>query len=161
MSTHPHPTNNPSISTWILLSVLCLLLLGACGGTKRFLGPPGMSVQEIELIDGHYSARVRLDSPASMPLELERLDWKFLIDGKPAANGSSPLSLTLAPVAGDVLRIDLGSEQSLPRLSRLGPNDVLIYVLEGELKVSKPNVQFPIRYEGRLRPTPGKPGSFR
>jgi|CXWL01.1.fsa_nt_gi hypothetical protein len=163
----PYPLHLRATSSTLARATACLVLclslglLGACGGTKRVLGPPGMSVQEVELTDGHYYARVRLDSPASMPLVLERLDWTLTMDGKQVAKTSTPLTLTLAPVAGDVVRLDLGTPATLPRLAALGPNDSLAYLLEGELKISSPSVHYPIRYEGHLRPTPGKPGSFR
>ncbi len=141
--------------------MLLIALLSACGGTKRVLGPPGMSVQEIELLEGRYSARVRLDSPASMPLELAEFAWKLSFDGRQVTSGTAALNTTLAPVAGDVVRIDLGPESTLPALRALGTADALAYVLEGELHINKPKVRYPIRYEGRLRATPGKPGSYR
>jgi len=144
-----------------LLAFALIALLGACGGQRRFLGPPGLSVQEIELANGRYVARVRLDSPASMPLVLQSFDWKLSFDGAPAASGMLPLDLTLAPEAGDIVRIDLGAEQDLPTLASLNSAQGLAYVLEGELKISSPSVRYPLRYAGRLRPTPGKPGSFR
>lgn len=144
-----------------LLAVLALTLLSACGGVRRVLGPPTLSVQEIELVDGHYWARVRLDSPSSMPVTLAHFDWRLTLAGSQAGSGRAPLTQTLPPISGDIVRIDLGSQAALPRLSTLGKDDTLAYVLEGELQCSEPNLHFPLRYEGRLRPTPGKPGSFR
>ena len=154
------PLRTASLGRW-LIPLLLIALLVACGGTKRVLGPPGMSVQEIELLEGHYWARVRLDSPASMPLELASFAWKLSFNGSQVASASALLDTTLAPVAGDVVRIDLGVESALPQLRALGTADTLDYILEGELQISKPKVRYPIRYQGRLRATPGKPGSYR
>jgi hypothetical protein len=145
----------------ILLLCLLALVLGACGGPRRVLGPPTLSVQEIETVDGRYVARVRVDSPSSMPVTLARFDWRLSFDGAPAASGSQALSQTLPPVSGDVVRVDLGPAGSLPALAGLTTDSSTTYVLEGELQCSEPNVRFPLRYDGRLRATPGKPGSFR
>ncbi len=46
-------------------------LLSAAAAPRRVLGPPTLSVQEIETVDGRYVARVRLDSPSSMPVTLD------------------------------------------------------------------------------------------
>lgn len=143
------------------LLLLVLIALVACGGPRRVLGPPSLSVQEIETVDGRYVARVRLDSPASMAVTLQRFDWTLTLDGVQAARGTQALSQTLPPVAGDVVRIDLGPVAALPQLAELTTQSSLAYLLEGELQYSEPNVHFPLRYEGRLRATPGKPGSFR
>lgn len=144
----------------LLIAFLSLLLLG-CGGPRRVLGPPTMSVQEIETVDGRYVARVRFDSPSSMAVTLERFDWRLILDQTVAANGSQSLGQTLPPVAGDILRIDLGSVSSLSALGALDTQSSMSYVLEGELKLSQPSARFQLRYDGRLRATPGKPGSFR
>jgi hypothetical protein len=143
---------------WMLLLIA---LLAACGGPRRVLGPPTLSVQEFETIDGHYIARVRVDSPASMAVTLERFDWKLTLADLSSGSGSQTLSQTLPPISGDIIRIDLGAVSSLPALAQLSGDASLTYILEGELKCSEPNVRFPLRYDGRLRPTPGKPGSFR
>lgn len=143
------------------LLLLALLALVACGGPRRVLGPPSLSVQEVETVDGRYVARVRLDSPASMAVTLQRFDWTLTLDGVQAARGTQGLSQTLPPVAGDTVRVDLGAVAALPQFAALTTETSVAYVLEGELKYSEPNVRFPLRYEGRLRATPGKPGSFR
>ncbi len=163
MPINKFPHRSSQLSRWLAaaLTIALVVLLAACGGPKRFMGPPGLSVQEIELVNGRYLARVRLDSPSSMPVVLESFDWKLSFDGTEAAKGLMPLDLTLAAEAGDIVRIDLGSEQSLPTLKNLSSAQGLAYVLEGELKISSPSVRYPLRYAGRLRPTPGKPGSFR
>jgi len=148
---------------WSAVLLLCcgLLLATGCGGPRRVLGPPSLSVQEIETSDGRYIARVRVDSPASMPVTLTRFDWRLSFAGNAAASGSQALSQTLAPVSGDVIRIDLGPVAGLPVLGSLGTDSTAAYVFEGELHCSEPKVTFPLRYDGRLRATPGKPGSFR
>ena len=156
-STTPRMRAMPGLS----LLCLCALALAACGGPRRVLGPPTLSVQEIEAVDGRYVARVRIDSPASMAVTLERFDWKLTLDQTASGNGSQALTQTLPPVSGDIVRVDLGAVSALPRLGALGTDTSITYILEGELKCSEPNVRFPLRYEGRLRATPGKPGSFR
>jgi hypothetical protein len=148
------------------LIALCLLILAlpaltGCGGMRRVVGAPTPSVQEVEKIGDRYIARLRLDSPASVPMVLKRLDWSFRPARGPEVKGSTLLELRLAPVAGDVVRIDLGSGAQLPALASLGRDDTLAYVFEAELHCSEPNVRFPLRYQGVLRPTPGKPDSFR
>ena len=149
-----------AMTAWLLIG-MAAVLLSACGGPRRVLGPPSLSVQEIETVDGRYVARVRLDSPASMPVTLEYFDWSFKLNGAVASKGRQALSQTLPPVSGDIVRIDIGALGDLPTLSSLTTESSITYVLEGELKCSEPNVRFPLRYEGRLRATPGKPGSFR
>lgn len=145
-----------------LLALLCALaLLAGCGGPRKVLGPPSLSVQEIETANGHYIARVRVDSPSSMPVTLARFDWRLSIGGGPQVSGSQALSQTLAPVSGDVIRVDLGPVTALPVLASLDTNSTAAYVFEGELHCSEPKVVFSLRYDGRLRATPGKPGSFR
>ena len=140
---------------WLLLS------LAGCSGPRTVLGPPTLSVQEIETVGDHYIARVRIDSPASMAVTLESFDWSLTLDQGNSVSGVQALTQTLPPVSGDIVRIDLGAVSGLPQLAALGTDSSLTYVLEGELKCSEPNVRFPLRYEGRLRATPGKPGSFR
>lgn len=141
--------------------LLLAVLLAGCGGPRKVLGPPTLSVQEIETVGGHYVARVRVDSPASMAVTLASFDWTLTLDRASSISGSQALTQTLPPVSGDIVRIDLGATSALPLLATLDTDSSLIYVLEGELQCSEPNVRFPLRYEGRLRATPGKPGSFR
>lgn len=149
-----------AMASLLLVITLTFLLLG-CGGPRRVLGPPSISVQEIENVGGRYMARVRFDSPASMAVTLQHFDWRLILDQTDAGKGRQILGQTLPPVAGDTLSIDLGSVDSLPALATLDTNSSMSYVLEGELKCSEPNARFQLRYEGRLRATPGKPGSFR
>lgn len=144
-----------------LALVLLALLLAGCGGPRKVLGPPTLSVQEIETVGDHYVARVRIDSPASMAVTLASFDWTLTLDLGSSISGSQVLTQTLPPVSGDIVRIDLGAISALPLLATLGTDSSVSYVLEGELKCSEPKVRFPLRYEGRLRATPGKPGSFR
>lgn len=141
--------------------LLLALLLAGCGGPRKVLGPPTLSVQEIDAVDGRFVARVRIDSPASMPVTLARFDWSLTLDQASSITGSQILSETLPPVSGDIFRIDLGAVSALPQLTALGTDSSITYLLEGELHCSEPSVHFPLRYEGRLRATPGKPGSFR
>lgn len=141
--------------------LLLTLLLAGCGGPRTVLGPPTLSVQEIETVGDHYVARVRIDSPASMAVTLESFNWTLTLDQAGSVSGTQALTQTLPPVSGDIVRIDLGTVSGLPQLAALGSDSSLTYVLEGELQCSEPNVRFPLRYEGRLRATPGKPGSFR
>ncbi len=143
------------------ICILLLLLLAGCGGPRKVLGPPTLSVQEIETSDGHYVARVRVDSPASMAVTLSSFEWRLTLDQTLSASGKQTLSQTLPPVSGDIVRIDLGPVSDLPLLATLSTDSGVSYLLEGELQCSEPNVRFPLRYEGRLRATPGKPGSFR
>ena len=147
-------------SASIALMVLLLSLAG-CSGPRTVLGPPTLSVQEIETVGDHYVARVRIDSPASMAVTLESFNWTLTLDQAGSVSGTQALTQTLPPVSGDIVRIDLGTVSGLPQLAALGSDSSLTYVLEGELQCSEPNVRFPLRYEGRLRATPGKPGSFR
>lgn len=144
-----------------MLALLLALLLVGCGGPRKVLGPPTLSVQEIETVGDHYVARVRVDSPASMAVTLASFDWTFTLDLGTRISGTQALTQTLPPVSGDIVRIDLGQTSALPLLATLDTDSSVIYVLEGELHCSEPNVRFPLRYEGRLRATPGKPGSFR
>ncbi|MGE4070502.1 MAG: hypothetical protein AB7E72_04950 [Lysobacterales bacterium] len=145
---------------WAAMALLVFALI-ACAGPRRVLGPPSISLQEIETVDGRYVARVRFDSPSSMAVTLQRFDWRLILDQTAAAQGSQPLDQTLPPISGDIVRIDLGPVDSLPALATLTTESTMTYVLEGELKCSDPNVRFDLRYDGRLRATPGKPGSFR
>jgi hypothetical protein len=145
----------------ILICCLCLFL-AACGGApKRVLGPPTISLQEVERVAGRYLARVRIDSPSSMPVTLERLDFEFRINGGRAIRGNQPLTITLPPVAGDTVTVDLAPIAALPQLEQDLDGSSINYVLEGELFLSEPKARFDVRYAGQLRPTPGKPGSFR
>lgn len=141
--------------------LLLSLLLAGCGGPRKVLGPPTLSVQEIETVGDHYIARVRIDSPASMAVTLASFKWTLTLDQTTTVTGTQALTQTLPPVSGDIVRIDLGATTALPLLATLGTDSSVTYLLEGELQCSAPNVRFPLRYEGRLRATPGKPGSFR
>lgn len=145
---------------WISL-LLTLVACASSSGQRRVISAPLLSVQEIELLDGRWIARVRLDSPSTIPMDLERLDWRLTLGIGPTESGSAALGVTLPAKAGDTLRIDLGGESSLLQLTSLGARDSLAYRLEGELHTSSPKSRFPLRYDGQLRPTPGKPGSFR
>jgi hypothetical protein len=159
--TRKNPTGRIRRAFALCAMAALVLALTACGGPRRVLGPPSISLQEIETIDGRYVARVRFDSPSSMAVTLQRFDWRLILDQTAAAKGSQPLDQTLPPISGDIIRIDLGSVASLPALATLTTESTMTYVLEGELKCSEPNVRFDLRYDGRLRATPGKPGSFR
>lgn len=161
MNRAANPSPKPAPLRAALAMLCVLLLLVGCGGPRRVLGPPTLSVQEIETVDGHYIARVRFDSPASMPVTLASFDWRLNLGGAAPVSGTQALSQTLAPVSGDVVRVDLGPVANLPGLAAIGTDSSVAYIFEGELQCSEPNVVFALRYDGRLRATPGKPGSYR
>ena len=54
-------------------------------------------MQEVEKIGDRYIARLRLDSPASVPMVLKRIDWSFRPERGPEVKGSTLLDLRLAP----------------------------------------------------------------
>ncbi len=144
------------------ISLCLLLLLTACSGApKRVIGPPLISVQEVEQRGDRFVARVRIDSPSSDPITVTQFDFEFRPGGSAGVRGSQSLNLTLPPVAGDVVVIDLAAVNELPDLAALSGGDSMRYVLEGELTVDRLRRKFPVKYQGRLRPTPGKPGSYR
>lgn len=146
----------------VLLLLLAACALAGCGGgaPKRVLGAPVISLQEIERVDGRWQARLRLDSPSTMAMEIDRLDWSLSL-GHETLRGSTQTTLVLPPTSGDVLRLDLGDEAALAILTALEPGATLELLLEGEIHCARPKTRFPLRYQGRIRPTPGKPGSFR
>ncbi len=144
------------------MALFLVLAIAACGGSpKRVMGPPLISVQEVEQRGDRFVARVRIDSPSSELVTVTRFDFEFRPDNGPSVRGSQVLDLALPPVAGDVVDVDLAAVSALPALAALVDGNSMSYVLEGEVRIAELGRAYPVKYQGRLRPTPGKPGSYR
>jgi hypothetical protein len=130
-------------------------LVAACGPVKR-INPPAATVQRLAVEGDAVVLELRVQNHSDVSTRVARFDGTIALDG------GAPLPLALA--------IDLdvpphAAEVVVARVAAAGlatkPERTLRYRLEGRIETSEPRGDYPVEYESRLSPVPGRPGEFR
>lgn len=148
------------------LAVLAILLLAGCaGGPKARYFPPTASVQEIRALpSGDWSMAILVQNTARLGIRVTSVKGSLQIDGAGAAAFDQTLDLFIAAngverITVEVTPTDLTSAAVAAALeSRRG----VAYIIEGSVGTSEPGKRTdPFRFESRLNPAPGLPGTLR
>ena len=130
-------------------------LLAACGPVKR-INPPAATVQRLAVEGEAVVLELRVQNHSDVSTRVARFDGTIALDG------GSPLPLALAidldvpPHAAEVVAARVGAAGLATT-----PERTLRYRLEGRIETREPRGDYPIEYESRLSPVPGRPGEFR
>lgn len=141
---------------WVaLLSVL----LSSCAGTPKVLGAPQVLIQELLQHDGKVRARVLLHNFSNVEMNFSELNYELRFNATAAAQARESIDLLVPAGSPESLDVDVALSPQAQETLRSGKR--FDYQISGTITSSKPSREFRFNYEGKLGPTPGKPGSWR
>ena len=147
---------------------LCLLvlaaLLGACaGGPVKRINPPIASIQQLAVqADGSWQVQLRLQNFSTVPMTFASVEAALEVEDRPAGQVFARTTLDIPGGAADTttLRLTPTPAGSAALAAAVGGNGVG-YRLVGKITSADPAKTFDLRYESRLSPVPGLPGTWR
>lgn len=145
------PENHSFFASHAVTAVVILALLTACGGRQPELTAPDLSILNLTFGDDSAEAVFRLDNTAAVPLDIARLTFTLAFEGD--RFDLEPDFAVSVPA--------LGSENFTVQLNDASaPDGRFGYTVEGVVTTTADR-ELRFDREGRLYPTPGRPGSFR
>ena len=151
-----------------IATIVCLLMLCACGPRKPDLEAPTVRVIELTLsapqsmAKQNFDMRLRVRNTTEAVLPAHQLSLNFSLDGMAVAQFGPEVTIDIPALGSEVIQVSGQLESNLvARLARLmrGNRSQIPYTLEGQVDAAGRILD--VRYEGWLNATPGKPGSFR
>lgn len=144
----------------LTIYVICL---SACAGdrTPKHAEPPQGSIGELRMdAQNRLVLELHLENVSEVSIKANRLSVTLTSDGA-AQTFTHEGAITVPMLGGErvLMRAD-GDSEWLARLGGLERAQELPFELTGEL-VEESGRVLKLEYDGRLSPTPGKPGSFR
>lgn len=149
----------------ISAALAAVILLSACSGepAKRYF-PPQASLQQLQrLPDGKWQAQVRVQNFStgavefrnlSVKVQIQELEWTAVSAAEPRKIGPNNAEIyTLA------IPFTAATQQVLNE--RMGKDQSIRYVLNGDIDSINPDKTYPLNYQGRLNPAPGLDGVYR
>ncbi len=148
----------------LLVLVLTLLSTGCGDGIREFINPPGASVQRVEIQDGGaWKVTLRVQNFSNVRTEFERVELALFVDGNRAGMLSRGADLVVESDSVEllILEIDAAVAARAVLASESALRSGVAYRLEGSIETRKPRGRYPIAFDSRLAPVPGRPGEFR
>lgn len=140
----------------------CIALAG-CYNRPKVLSVPQVLIQELQVLPGKATARVLLHNFSNIEMTFSELNYRLSItDGqskKVVAQAIVPLDLFVPMDSPESTTIDLAFTPEAMKL--LNGDQAFAYSIAGTITSSKPSRVFEFNYDGKLSPTPGKPGFWR
>ncbi len=134
-----------------------------CFNRPKVLSVPQVLIQELHVMPGKVTARVLLHNFSNVEMTFSELNYRLSItDGptnKVVAQAIVPLDLLVPMDSPESTTIDLAFAPEALKL--LNGNQAFGYSIAGTITSSKPSRVFEFNYDGKLSPTPGKPGFWR
>lgn len=150
-----------------LVQRLCLLalsvLLGACGGgpVKR-INPPIASIQQLTVRpDGSWELQLRIQNFSTVPMTFASVEAALELEDRPAGQVFARTALDIPGGAADTTTLRLSPTPAGSAALNAPGGTGVGYRLVGKITSSDPAKSFDLRYESRLSPVPGLPGSWR
>lgn len=142
--------------------VLAVAALSACGPVKR-VNPPAAIVQRLVLANDRATLDVRLQNHSDVETRFGALDLAVAIEGQGVGRIERSASVTAAPHSVEVVSVDLAVDPAARAAidAALASGKSIRYRIDGRIKTEEPDGSYPIEYESRLSPVPGRPGEFR
>ena len=147
----------PSLPHIALL--LVALLLSACSARPKVVSVPQVFIQELNVDGNQVRARVLLHNFSNVEMNFSELNYELRFSAAPAAAARETMSLLVPPGSPESLEIQLLLSPRAQQILKSGGR--FDYEISGTITSSKPSRQFRFNYQGKLGPTPGKPGSWR
>jgi len=150
----------------ICLSILILVLLSACGAKRVQLEPPAISITEIKFTSNRPPAAtlnidLRLDNTVPITLSAKAISLSIEIDNQLILEENQAYDIAIPKLGSEIIKLERTDAANLTtmfeEIQTLGSASYRIVAditLENGKKLNAER-------EGRLSPTPGKPGSFR
>jgi hypothetical protein len=148
-----------TLSRRIFCLALIALTLCACSAKPKVVSVPQVFIQELNVSASKVNARVLLHNFSNVEMTFSELNYQLSFAGKPVANARIPLDL-LVPMdspesTGITLNLNADGLKLVQGAQAFG------YQISGTITSSKPSRVFEFNYDGKLSPTPGKPGAWR
>lgn len=150
-----------------LVQRLCLLalaaLLGACGGgpVKR-INPPIASIQQLTVQpDGSWELQLRIQNFSTVPMTFASVEAALELEDRPAGQVFARTALDIPGGVADTTTLRLSPTPAGSAALNAPGGTGVGYRLVGKITSSDPAKSFDLRYESRLSPVPGLPGSWR
>jgi hypothetical protein len=141
------------------------LLLAACGsgGPVKRVNPPIASIQQLAVQpDGSWKMDVRIQNFSTVPMTFDTLEIALEVDDKPGAQIFVHPKLDIPGNAADVTGVTVTATPAGNAALRAAlANGSVGYRVTGKITTSEPAKSFDLRYESRLSPVPGLPGTWR
>ncbi len=149
-----------------LAVLLTVLLLTACAGApKARMFPPGASLQELRIEqDGRWRVSVRVQNFARLAIRVEAVDAELTVDGVPAGKVAAGIDLPIPPNSADPVEILIRPTAAAADALALALSEgrSVGYSLEGSVRTIEPSRRSDaFRFDSRLSPVPGLPGTLR
>ena len=132
-------------------TLLLVALLASCGGREAKLTPPDMSILNLTFVDQNADVVFRVDNTAAVPLDIKSLSFTLAFEGD-RFDFAPEFSATVPALGSENLSVALHDTSA--------PDGRFDYLVEGEV-ITESGKSLRFDREGRLYPTPGRPGSFR
>ena len=140
----------------------CIALVG-CANRTKVVSVPQVLIQEIQVNPGKVTARLLLHNFSNVEMTFTELNYRLsLTDGRSSnvvAQAIVPLDLFVPQDSPESTTITLVLAPQALKL--LNSDQAFGYAIAGTITSSKPSKVFEFNYDGKLSPTPGKPGSWR
>ncbi len=149
---------------WSSLLLLIAPLAGCGDGFRELINPPGASVQQLRApAQGPWMVTLRLQNYSNVRTEFSGVDLEFSIGGARAGKLALGAGLTVEADSVELVQLELTpSDAARGVLAAPSVRDTgIAYRLEGKVATSEPRGGYPLLYDSRLAPVPGRPGEFR
>lgn len=149
--------------------IAATLLLSACTATTSTgliyrINPPGAQLAGLEIdVDGRGMMQLRLANFSTVPMRFAEVSVVLSIDGAAAARIDTAPGIVIPALSNDVIALSVAFEPAaqIRIAERSSGGGTLSYALSGYVRTEEPNGRFPVDFQSRLNPVPGKPGAFR
>lgn len=144
--------------------VFALLATAGCGGPIKRVNPPAATVQRLTVAnEGKLALDLRLQNHSDLATRFDRIEATVALEGAIVGTLSMPLPVEVAPHSVEIVAATLAlapadAERLKPAIERGQP---LRYGLDGTVTTEEPDGKYPLEYESRLSPVPGRPGEYR
>lgn len=150
----------------VMLSILSILLLSACGGgVRKRVFPPSASVQELTVqADGQWSLAIRLQNFSNVPQRFTGLDAKLSIGGNAAGDVRPATDIVVSPESVEILELTLqpAADAAAAVRDALESRRSVRYSLDGLIVSAEPDRRRDnFTFDSQLTPVPGLSGVLR
>lgn len=154
-----------SAALQVALALMLAALLVACGdGFRELINPPGASVQQLRAdAQGPWKVTLRLQNFSNVRTEFANVDLVLFVGGARAGTLKSSAPLAVEADSVELVQFELTPTAAArgalaaPSVREAG----IAYRVEGRLVTSEPRGSYPLSYDSRLAPVPGRAGEFR
>lgn len=139
------------------------IALVGCYNRNKVVSVPQVLIQELHVTPEKVTARVLLHNFSNVEMTFSELNYRLsIVEGRSnnvVASAIVPLDLLVPMDSPESTNITLVLAPAAIKL--LNSDQAFGYSIAGTITSSKPSRVFEFNYDGKLSPTPGKPGFWR